>query len=305
MRIEDRDYREVLDPSRRRKALLYRAALACAVMLLLVVGLTLYDDEAPDESPPLVERFEVAPAPLEVVPAPVERVMTEPTALPEDRQDELGDAVEAPAGVEEGAQHEDATDEQETLAGDQDATDEAPAPAAPVQEPAAPRVEPAPAPGRAQLAPRVAAPAASAPVARSGYLVRLGDYANIDEVGRVVAELLAAGHPALVQWRVSAGPYPTRAAAIEAMRALERSHRQRGLVVQLQDGRHVVQLGVFGEVANADGLQRRVRSWGYPVARDARIVLGPYPERSAADAAANELERVRGLQAVVVAPGGR
>ena len=305
MRIEDRDYREVLDPSRRRKALLYRAALACAVMLLLVVGLTLYEDEAPDEAPPLVGRFEVAPAPLEVVPAPVKRVMTEPPALPEDRQDEFGDAVEAAVGVEEGAQHEDATNEQEALAVGQDATDAASVPVAPGQEPAPPRVEPAPAPGRVQPAPRMAAPVASAPVAQSGYLVRLGDYADTDEVGRVVAELLAAGHPARIQWRVSAGPYPTRAAAIEAMRALERSHRQRGLVVQLKDGRHVVQLGVFGEVANADGLQRQVRSWGYPVARDARILLGPYPERSAADAAANELGRVRGLHAVVVAPGGR
>ncbi|NMG02297.1 SPOR domain-containing protein [Azoarcus taiwanensis] len=309
MRIEGRDYREVLDPSRRRKALLYRAALACVVMLLLVVGLSLYDGDAPDETlPQPVERVEVTPGPVEVVPPLVERVTTEPPALPEDRPGEAGNGLDDAPVVEAGDLHEEATTEQEAQAVDQSAPDEAPAPLAPEPEPvAAQRVDPAPAPApsRMQPAQRAAAPVASAPVAQSGYLVRLGDYANPDDVERLVAELMAAGHSARLQWRVSAGPYPTRAAALEAMRALERSHRQRGLVVQLPAGGHVVQLGVFGDAGNADGLQRRVRSWGYAVVRDARIVLGPFMERSVADGVAAELGQAQGLQSVVVAPGGR
>ena len=303
MRIEDRDYREVLDPGRRRKALLYRAALACVVMLLLVVGLTLYD-EPPEDAPPPVERIEVAPAPLEVAPSPVERVTTEPPALPEDSQDEVLEGSEEAPGVDADVLHEDPSTVQDGQTVDQDVGDSAAGMVAP--EPVAPSVEPVVPPTRAQPAPRRPAPAATvAPAAQSGYLVRLGDYANTGDVERAVAELQAAGYPARSQWRVSAGTYPTRAAAIEAMRVLERSHRQRGLVVQLPAGGHVVQLGVFGEVANADGLERRVRAWGYPVVRDARIVLGPYADRSAADAAAAELGQARGLQAVVVAPGGR
>lgn len=302
MRVEDRDYREVLDPGRRRKALLYRAALACGVMLLLVVGLTLYD-ETPEDAPPPVERIEVAPAPVEVAPSPVERVTTEPPVLPEDSQDEVVEGGEEAPGVEADVLHEDAPSVQEGQTADQDAGDAAPLTVVP--EPAAPSIEPVPAPSRAQPAPRRPAPAASMPAAQSGYLVRLGDYANTGDVERAVAELQAAGHPARSQWRVSAGTYPARAAAIDAMRTLERSYRQRGLVVQAPAGGHVVQLGVFGEVANADGLERRVRAWGYPVVRDARIVLGPYEDRSAAEAAAAELGLARGLQAVVVAPGGR
>ncbi len=303
MRIEDRDYREVLEPGRRRKALLYRAALACVVMLLLVVGLTLYD-EAPEDAPLRVEeRTEVAPAPLEVVPSPVERVTTEPTVLPEDAQDEIVEGSEEAQDVEtEGLAEEDAVGQEGQTVG-QGANDAAPVTLVP--ESVVSGVESVSPPSRAQPAPRRPAPAASVPASQSGYLVRLGDYADTGDVQRVVAELQAAGHPARSQWRVSAGTYPTRAAAVEAMRALERSHRQRGLVVQLPAGSHVVQLGVFGEIANADGLARRVRAWGYPVVRDARIVLGPYAERSAADAAVAELGQARGLQAVVVAPGGR
>lgn len=301
MRFEDRDYQEVLDPGRRRKALLYRAALACAVMLLLVVGLSLYDDEPGEESRPVagpVERLDAAPKPLEVAPAPVEPVIAEePDVMEEVRVEEEVDVLEGSARDEASAADQEQSADSQVAADQASATLEA-------EPPAAPAVAPAPGPSGVRAVPR-AAPEASAPTLQSGYFVRLDAYGNPADIERLGAELALADHPARSQWRVSAGPYPNRSAAIEVMRVLERNHRQRGLVVQLPDGRHVVQLGVFGEVANADGLQRRVRAWGYPVMRDARIVLGPYAERSEADAAVSELGKTHGLQAVVVVPGGR
>lgn len=309
--MHERDYREVLDPLHRRKALLYRAALACGVMLLLVVGLSLYDDTPEQAQPALAgpsARLGLVPPPVEALSLPLASVEPAASTAPPSTNDE-------PLVAEEGSEVEARLDEEEVPLGDGvaavlAASEPVPAPVSvdaepePSPEPDA-AVEPEPTPSPRQAPPRTPPPAARTPVVQAGYVVRLGGYAEIAGIEGLVTELAAAGHPASTQWRVSAGPFPSRAAAIEAMRALERGHRQRGLIVPWQEDRYLVQLGVFSEVANADGLQRRVRAWGYPVVRDARIMLGPYSERDTADAAAGELRQARGLEAVVVVPGGR
>lgn len=328
MNAADDDVLDRLDPTHRRKALLYRAVLACVLMLLLVTGLTLFDSPTSDEvQPPGQDRVLAPPAPTL---APDGRLAFESPQLLESRPAVLADLADAEPPVDEeaglevaegegrgvdeeapvagreaedGASHAQAESvpvapQTETPAATTTSSTPASSPSPPPARPSA--ASPSPAPTRAQAPPR---PAPSAN--RTTYQVRLGDFTNSDDARRLVAELLAAGHPAGLQWRVTAGPYPSRAAATEASRTLERNHRQRGLVVQLAAGSHGVQLGVFGDADNADGFQRQVRAWGYPVVRDARVVIGPFADRGLADALAGELGRARGLPTVVIALGGR
>lgn len=65
---------------------------------------------------------------------------------------------------------------------------------------------------------------------------------------------------------------------------------------------YVVQLGVFGDPDNAAMLGRELAAQGYPAHLQSRVVLGPFPDRQAAKAAAERLRRERKLEGIVVPP---
>ena len=303
----DEDQRDAVDAQRRRKALLYRAVLAAGVMVVLVVGLMLYDDEpAPVEEqtpPPLADaRLEpLAPpilAPVPAVPFPgTEEVIDEYAEHADDaRSDDAHVVEELPDTTVT------------TITAAEPATEPppaaAPAPAPPPPTTPAPRAAPAPsAPAPAPRPPRAAAPAP--PTTPAAYRVRIDDYRDRAQGAQLAADLAAAGHGVALQHRVVVGSFADRTAATDALRRLERDHNQRSLIVELAGGGYGLQLGVFAEAANADALDKRVAEWGFAVLRDVRLLLGPYPDRIAAEAVAIELVAKHGLPAVVIAPAGR
>lgn len=65
---------------------------------------------------------------------------------------------------------------------------------------------------------------------------------------------------------------------------------------------YIVQLGVFGDPDNAAVLSRELAAQGYPAHLQSRVVLGPFPDRQAAKAAAARLRGERKFEGIVVPP---
>ncbi|AWI75948.1 hypothetical protein CEW83_12570 [Parazoarcus communis] len=70
--------------------------------------------------------------------------------------------------------------------------------------------------------------------------------------------------------------------------------------VPLANG-YLVQLGVFGSMDNADGLRADVAARGLPAHVEGRVVVGPFPDKAAAEAARARLKR-EGLASGIVVP---
>jgi len=304
------DYREVLDPRRRRKALLYRAALAIGMMVLLVIGLSLYDNDASDapRSHGSVVREGVLPSPL-----PEESLVEEaPAIIPRIDVSETQEA--APA-----AEHEldEAGGDEVGIDGANDAPDATPGAEAPVQEaedaelrlPVAetPR-QPAAVASVASAPPKAASPARAAPpaaaprVAPSGFQVLASDFVDPASADTLLRGLSEAGHRAQSQSRVTVGPFARKADAERAMARLRSENTLRGIIVDAPSGAgFVVQLGVFAEAPNAVALVRRLEASGHSAALHRRVLLGPYTDRQAAEAIVAELRASRALDARIVA----
>nr|WP_286206736.1 SPOR domain-containing protein [Thauera linaloolentis] len=62
-----------------------------------------------------------------------------------------------------------------------------------------------------------------------------------------------------------------------------------------------IQLGVFGDSANALSLQRELAARGLPAGIQSRVVLGPFADREAARKAQSAL-RAEGLEAGMLLP---
>lgn len=110
-----------------------------------------------------------------------------------------------------------------------------------------------------------------------------------------------------------AGPAGTAAAA-EAVEAVEAEAAEAELGAQpalaaappvapvaLADG-YRVQLGVFGDPANAAALQAELAGRGLPAHVQSRVVLGPYARRAEAERAQAQLRRAGAESGVLVAP---
>lgn len=65
-----------------------------------------------------------------------------------------------------------------------------------------------------------------------------------------------------------------------------------------------VQLGVFGDAANADALRQELARRGLPARVETRVVLGPYKDRRAAEAAQAAARREGHGPGVIVPPKG-
>lgn len=64
----------------------------------------------------------------------------------------------------------------------------------------------------------------------------------------------------------------------------------------------VLQLGVFGAQDNAERLRDELARKGFPARVESRVVLGPFPDRAAAEAAQAELKRAGQGGGIVVPP---
>lgn len=312
------DYREVLDPRRRRKALLYRAALAIGVMVLLVIGLSLYDNDASDSPqsqgsvvregvlpPPLPERTLVEETPViipridvsgsqEAAPAAEHEHELEDTGLDEARLDEADVVSDATPGAEARSP--------ETEAGDAKLRDPvAETPNKPVAVAAVASVSP-----KAASPARATAPAPAPRVVPSDFQVLASDFVDPASADTLLGGLSDDGYQAESQSRVTVGPFARRADAERAMARLRSEHALRGIIVDAPSGTgFAVQLGVFAEASNAVALVRRLEASGHSAALHRRVMLGPYTDRQAAEAIVAELRASRALDARIIALPGR
>lgn len=288
------DYREVLDPRRARRAFLYRAGLGTVLIIVMVIGLSLYDAEPP--TPPTADR------PVEAI-SPVIGTPAEPLAPEETREDGeegadlLADASAAVAGA--GTAAEEATDEAELAPEPAEAPDDG-APETP-QPPPAPSEAAAPQVPETVRQPASTARPAAAPADKRRYQIQLGGFMDAEAFAALDAAMSGLDDPVVTQFRVAVGPFPERAAADDVLNRLRRERAVRGIVVsEPAQGSYAVQAGVFAEAANADALSRKLAGWGYPVKLQQRAVAGPFPDRQAAEALQARLRQERGIESIIV-----
>lgn len=65
---------------------------------------------------------------------------------------------------------------------------------------------------------------------------------------------------------------------------------------------YLIQLGVFLDTSNAESMRRELERKGYPAHLQARVVLGPYPDRGSALEAQEKIRRERKLDGMILGP---
>jgi DedD protein len=65
---------------------------------------------------------------------------------------------------------------------------------------------------------------------------------------------------------------------------------------------YMLQLGVFGDPSNADSLRDELDGVGFPAHVQSRVVIGPYADRKAAQAAHDKLRQERKLEGMIIPP---
>ncbi|MFN3986172.1 MAG: SPOR domain-containing protein [Rhodocyclaceae bacterium] len=323
------DYRAILDPERARRVMLYRAAAAAAVMVVLLLGLMWFDrgdedvataDEADAQASqpglPAVSQETVARPLFAPLDAPAEGAEegADADAVAEVQADPSGatdvsaagtDPLQPPAVVAPDAV---ASAARAAAPGATAAPAQAPSPpaaprstvtaAAAPTPPVAPRRPAEPVAPRAPAAP--ATPSQSAPA--DGYRVQVGDYLALSSAEELQNGLASGGHVVDMQRRVAVGGYPSRQEAENAAARLKRDQKLNGFIVAGEAGGFLVQVGVFSDPANAESLRRQLATAGYKPQLHARVVLGPYPDKAAAERVAAQLRAERGIAGVVVVP---
>ncbi|MBD5803014.1 rare lipoprotein A [Azoarcus sp. Aa7] len=176
---------------------------------------------------------------------------------------------------------------------------EPPGPAAPAA-PVAPAVEAAPvvaeqgAPAEAVQARSAETRSAPLPAASDGAMVAPG----ASPPGWTASVVPAAP---------SISPAPAQAADAPAAPADTADASSRADAPRLHAGPppgpgYLIQLGVFLDTANAESMRRELERKGYPAHLQARVVLGPYPDRESALAAQEKIRRERKLDGMILAP---
>ncbi len=306
------DYRHVLDPKRARRDLLYRAGLGTVLIVLMVVGLTVYDRGGPADDEPAPDRDAgqavgvptppVVSRPVEPAPEPEPERVREPS-LSSDDPDEApptGEPSEtAPETTESTEQDvaESVAESTETVEPEPDASAAAPASALEASSGQAVTPPPAAAP------PKASAPRSAPAVQSSGYRLQVGGFLDAEAFDRLVPVLADQDFPVVTQYRVSVGPYTERSLAGDAAARLRRERAVRGIVIPLSaGGGYAVQTGVFAGKDNADALSRNLTAWGYPVQLHRRAIAGPFPDRNVAEVIRTKLRQEQGIDSVIVEP---
>lgn len=108
------------------------------------------------------------------------------------------------------------------------------------------------------------------------YRVRLGGFVPIDEARALHGASVEAGYPARVLHRVLLGPFGSRGEAKAAQSGT------RGILIGGGE-QWWVQLGVFADARNAQGLHDRMAGEGRAAVLQGRVELGPFGGRAAAE----------------------
>jgi len=153
--------------------------------------------------------------------------------------------------------------------------------------------------------------AANAPVPGAEIAASQGQPPVIDVEAPPVAPVVAgapAAEPASTQAEPPAQAVPPAVAAVApapAPAALAPTAVRPAAkpAAPLPDG-FQVQLGVFGDAANADALRQELARRGLPARVETRVVLGPYKDRRAAEAAQAAIRRDGHGPGVIVPPKG-
>ncbi len=184
--------------------------------------------------------------------------------------------------------------------------------------------DPATTPAPATTAPAAPARDTVATTAGGRFWVNLGGYGQAANVARVVAAAEGRGYPVEREaganniTRVRAGPFATRAQAEQARQHLiaavpdaKPSVTETGSApttaapADARAGAWAIQVGAFGEQANAQQLSDRLRGAGYPafVAQRGQswaVRVGPYVRRTEAEAQRQHLQTGQKLADAIV-----
>lgn len=68
---------------------------------------------------------------------------------------------------------------------------------------------------------------------------------------------------------------------------------------------YLVQLGVFTDTENAEKMRQKLAAEGYPAHLQSRVLLGPYPDKAAAQRAQEKIRRERRLNGMIMPPRTR
>jgi len=132
------------------------------------------------------------------------------------------------------------------------------------------------------------------------YRVVVGDFLEPAAASKLCDQLMDEGYGLTMQHRVTAGPYATHAEAEKMVSKLHREQQTRGMIVNAAGTGFLVQLGVFSEPANAQGLLERLTKAGYPIQAHMRIMAGPFSDRQKAETAAAKLQQRGTVKTMVV-----
>lgn len=281
----------IIDPAQRQRSTLTRALIAICVMVLLALGLWLFgsgDSALPPEqtasAPAAPNEPTLVLPPLPPPSAPTTSAGSEPAPTAPDNGTVPAEPstgvppLPAPAPAEPPAQPEPA----------QPAVEEKPAPAKP-------KAEKAEKPAKAEKKPAAPAKPSPAPASKGGnYHLVLGDFGSLGNAQTLLKGVLAQKEDAAIQQRVTVGGYPDRTAAQAAQAKLAQTGHTGTLVVPAGHG-FAVQLGVFSRASNVERLVQQLRAQGYNASSAARVTVGPYATRTAAEQA---LAKIRKKHAV-------
>lgn len=294
---------------------LLRAAVAGLALIGLLMLVTRDDETAPTHAAiaPQASPSPV-PAPLPAPPdspdmgdTPAEPVSAQgaPSSEPP-RADEAPPVEPVPAQASEAAATEDRPDSQASTATTAQARPQAvePEPSGPTElAPRPPAIAVADAP-IVTVIPTDAAPGPDDPPppppvpAVDDHRVRLGGFMPISDARALQQASADAGYPARVLHRVLLGPFAARAEARSARSGT------RGILIGGGD-EWWVQLGVFADADNAEGLREKMSAEGRAAVVQGRVDLGPFAGRAAAEQVLVAVRSALGRpleQARIVAP---
>lgn len=278
---------------------LLRAALAGVALMLALLLLTATGPQAQEkQEEPLPQKAPAAksePAAISSLPsAPLPPLASASAQLEADT--EAGPAAETEKKTEATAPAEDAAgseapaeaaaapeSESESKATPPRAEEASSAPSAPAKSPAQ-KATPT-----QQAVPSV--PAAQAAVS-ARHEVQVDDFVALSTARAWQTVARENAQPVRLLHRVVLGPFANRSAALAAQKGLPDT---RTIPVRTADGgQWWLQAGVFAEAANAESLRGRLAGRGQPAAIQARVLLGPYADRAAAEAGLSRLRAAAG-----------
>lgn len=159
----------------------------------------------------------------------------------------------------------------------------------------------------------------------AGWLLQLGSFGNAANASKMVEQVSAAGYNAWQDsvavggrtlYRVRVGHWQSKSDAADAGTRLAQRFSDLEPAVRWDDSRgspdpteslrgYMVQVGAFGERANAVGLRDRLRGAGYKahvVSGDSRyrVLVGPELTRSAAEGRRDTLKRRLSINGIVI-----